>query len=59
MAGRGRGRGRGGLSFSTDTLGIQRGDIISIPGLQPPPLFPVSLLELDFLFLNPCSSKCC
>ncbi|KAK7116082.1 hypothetical protein V1264_001827 [Littorina saxatilis] len=40
MAGRGRGRGRGGLSFNVEALHIQRGDIISKPGLHPPPLFP-------------------
>ena len=42
MASRGRARGRGALTFSTEAVGIGKGDALPPPTLQPSPLFPVS-----------------
>ena len=39
MGGRGRGRGTG-LSFSTESLGFNRGDALPSGMLAPPPMFP-------------------
>jgi hypothetical protein len=49
MAGRGRGRGRT-VSFNVEALGINRGDALPGPILQPPPLFPVN----EFSYPTPC-----
>ena len=43
MAGRGRGRS---YSFDTGALGFGKGDAIPAAILQPPPLFPVSMILL-------------
>ena len=42
MAGRGRGAKRGGpgLTFSLETIGLNRGDVLPSATLQPPPLYP-------------------
>ncbi|XP_010725850.2 DNA-directed RNA polymerase III subunit RPC7-like, partial [Meleagris gallopavo] len=40
MASRGRSRGRGALTFSTEAVGIGKGDALPPPTLQPSPLFP-------------------
>uniref|UniRef100_A0A8V1AHI5 RNA polymerase III subunit GL n=1 Tax=Gallus gallus TaxID=9031 RepID=A0A8V1AHI5_CHICK len=40
MASRGRARGRGALTFSTEAVGIGKGDALPPPTLQPSPLFP-------------------
>ena len=41
MPGAGRGRGRGtGLSFSPESLGFGRGDVLPAAVLAPPPTFP-------------------
>ena len=46
MASRGRARGRGALTFSTEAVGIGKGDALPPPTLQPSPLFPVSFAFL-------------
>ncbi|KAK9502317.1 hypothetical protein O3M35_011111 [Rhynocoris fuscipes] len=37
----GRGRGRAALSFNVEALGIQQGEALPGPVLQPPPAYPV------------------
>ena len=50
MSGRGRGRGRGKSFGNLEAIGINPGDRIPPPILQPPPLYPPRVrrpLELD------------
>ena len=48
----GRGRGGRGLSFNIDALGFGRGDALPQAINQPPPLFPVSFIKKNVIYLS-------